>query len=150
MWQHCFSAFNKTALSSEANTSTLMRCDQLLLVQPLSFAALHRWHRSPSWRCSLTDSKLGVSEQNRHMALVIFLVPCFVVGMDMAFSCQDADDFVGASSPGDIIIGGLFAVHSEMLHPDEEPIKPVIQNCAGWVILKIIHMAKKRPLTLDL
>lgn len=65
------------------------------------------------------------------MAFVIFLIPCFVIGTDIAFSCQNADDFVGASSPGDIIIGGLFAVHSEMLHPEEDPIKPVIQNCAG-------------------
>ncbi|XP_039915453.1 G-protein coupled receptor family C group 6 member A isoform X3 [Hirundo rustica] len=68
------------------------------------------------------------------MAFVIFLIPCFVVGTDIAFSCQNADDFVGASAPGDIIIGGLFAVHSEMLHPEEEPIKPVIQNCAGFEI----------------
>ncbi|XP_017594962.1 PREDICTED: G-protein coupled receptor family C group 6 member A isoform X3 [Corvus brachyrhynchos] len=67
------------------------------------------------------------------MAFVIFLIPCFVISTDIAFSCQNADDFVGASAPGDIIIGGLFAVHSEMLHP-EDPIKPVIQNCAGFEI----------------
>ncbi|XP_031960039.1 G-protein coupled receptor family C group 6 member A isoform X2 [Corvus moneduloides] len=68
------------------------------------------------------------------MAFVIFLIPCFVISTDIAFSCQNADDFVGASAPGDIIIGGLFAVHSEMLHPEEDPIKPVIQNCAGFEI----------------
>ncbi|NXF04392.1 GPC6A protein, partial [Smithornis capensis] len=68
------------------------------------------------------------------MAFVSLLIPCFVIGTDMALSCQNADDFVGASSPGDIIIGGLFAVHSEMLHPEEVPIKPVIQNCSGFEI----------------
>ncbi|XP_074945956.1 G-protein coupled receptor family C group 6 member A isoform X2 [Phalacrocorax aristotelis] len=68
------------------------------------------------------------------MAFVSFLIPCFVIGTDIAFSCQNTDDFVGASSPGDIVIGGLFAVHSEMLHPEEHFIKPVIQNCAGFEI----------------
>ncbi|XP_069707069.1 G-protein coupled receptor family C group 6 member A isoform X4 [Phaenicophaeus curvirostris] len=68
------------------------------------------------------------------MAFIIFLIPCFVISTDIAFSCQNTDDFVSASSPGDIVIGGLFAVHSEMLHPEEYPIKPVIQNCAGFEI----------------
>ncbi|NWJ01022.1 GPC6A protein, partial [Crypturellus undulatus] len=66
------------------------------------------------------------------MALVRLLIPCLVISADVACSCQNADDFVGASSPGDIIIGGLFAVHNEMLHPEEHPIKPVIQNCASF------------------
>ncbi|XP_053919716.1 G-protein coupled receptor family C group 6 member A isoform X4 [Cuculus canorus] len=68
------------------------------------------------------------------MAFVGFLIPCFVISADIAFSCQNTDDFVSASSPGDIVIGGLFAIHSEMLHPEEYPIKPVIQNCAGFEI----------------
>lgn len=146
MWQHCFSTFNKIALASEANYKHL-RGVTSCWVQPLSFAALYRWHRSPCWCCSLIDSKPRVREENRNMVFVIFLIPCFVISTDIAFSCQNADDFVGASSPGDIIIGGLFAVHSEMLHPEEDPIKPVIQNCAGWVIT---HIAKKRVLTLGM
>lgn len=67
------------------------------------------------------------------MALFSLVLIPFVISSDAASACQNTDDFVGASSPGDIIIGGLFAVHSEMLHPEEHPIKPVIQNCAGWV-----------------
>ncbi|XP_064364985.1 G-protein coupled receptor family C group 6 member A isoform X2 [Dromaius novaehollandiae] len=68
------------------------------------------------------------------MALVSFLIPCLMISTDIAYSCQNTDDFVGTSSPGDIIIGGLFAVHNEMLHPEEHPIKPVIQSCASFEI----------------
>ncbi|NWU99873.1 GPC6A protein, partial [Upupa epops] len=68
------------------------------------------------------------------MAFVSFLIPCFVMGIDVAFCCQNTKDFTDASSPGDIVIGGLFAVHSKMLRPEEYPIKPVIQNCAGFEI----------------
>lgn len=80
---------------------------------------------------SLMDLKLVVNKRTRNMAIFSFLIVCFVISADIASSCQNTDDFVGASSPGDIVIGGLFAVHNEMLHPEEHPIKPVIQNCAG-------------------
>ncbi|XP_032635570.1 G-protein coupled receptor family C group 6 member A isoform X3 [Chelonoidis abingdonii] len=68
------------------------------------------------------------------MALVGLLIPCFVISFDVTHSCQNADNFVGASSPGDIVIGGLFSVHGKMLHPEEHPMRPVIQNCAGFEI----------------
>ncbi|XP_050805483.1 G-protein coupled receptor family C group 6 member A isoform X3 [Gopherus flavomarginatus] len=68
------------------------------------------------------------------MALVGLLIPCFVISFDITHSCQNTDNFVGASSPGDIVIGGLFSVHGKMLHPEEHPMRPVIQNCAGFEI----------------
>ncbi|XP_019375771.1 PREDICTED: G-protein coupled receptor family C group 6 member A [Gavialis gangeticus] len=68
------------------------------------------------------------------MALVGLLILCFVISFDMSHSCRNADDFVGASSPGDIVIGALFAVHRKMLHPDEYSIRPVFQNCVGFEI----------------
>ncbi|NXN92110.1 GPC6A protein, partial [Rhinopomastus cyanomelas] len=68
------------------------------------------------------------------MAFISVLIPCFVMGTDTTFSCRNTEDFTGASSPGDFVIGGLFAVHSKMLRPEEYPIKPIIQNCAGFEI----------------
>ncbi|XP_074844905.1 G-protein coupled receptor family C group 6 member A isoform X2 [Carettochelys insculpta] len=68
------------------------------------------------------------------MALIGVLIPCFVISFNVVHSCQNADNFVGASAPGDIVIGGLFAVHSKMLHPEEHPMRPVIQNCAGFEV----------------
>ncbi|KAM9316652.1 G-protein coupled receptor family C group 6 member A-like [Gastrophryne carolinensis] len=61
-------------------------------------------------------------------------------------SCLIPDDFVGARAHGNIIIGGLFAVHGTIMNATKGyPGKPVIQNCAGFEmkgflqVLAMIH-----------
>lgn len=65
------------------------------------------------------------------MAIFGALIPVFLICSPLGHSCRSPDDFVGASSPGDIVIGGLFAIHGKMLHSEEKPLKPMIANCAG-------------------
>ncbi|KAB1275257.1 G-protein coupled receptor family C group 6 member A [Camelus dromedarius] len=45
--------------------------------------------------------------------------------------CQTPDDFVAATSPGHIMIGGLFAIHEKMLSSEDHPRRPEIQKCVG-------------------
>ncbi|XP_053129546.1 G-protein coupled receptor family C group 6 member A [Hemicordylus capensis] len=68
------------------------------------------------------------------MATFGLLMPVLLVCFNIGQSCWSPEDFVGASSPGDIVIGGLFAIHGKMLHSEEEPLKPVIANCAGFEV----------------
>ncbi|XP_068135566.1 G-protein coupled receptor family C group 6 member A [Hyperolius riggenbachi] len=50
-----------------------------------------------------------------------------------AYCCLNPDDFVGARSHGDIIIGGLFSVHGRMIQSARGyPQQPAIQNCVGF------------------
>ncbi|MEE6476105.1 hypothetical protein FKM82_010975 [Ascaphus truei] len=47
--------------------------------------------------------------------------------------CLTPDDFVAARAEGDIIIGGLFAVHGKIMSSASGyPKRPAIQNCAGF------------------
>ncbi|XP_071995642.1 G-protein coupled receptor family C group 6 member A-like isoform X2 [Engystomops pustulosus] len=59
--------------------------------------------------------------------------------------CLIPDDFVGARARGDIIIGGLFAVHGKMVNSAKGyPQRPAIQNCEGFEIqgfLQLLAMA---------
>ncbi|XP_018419124.1 PREDICTED: G-protein coupled receptor family C group 6 member A-like isoform X2 [Nanorana parkeri] len=61
------------------------------------------------------------------------------------YCCVIPDDFVGARAHGDIIIGGLFAVHGRMMNSVRGyPHQPAIQNCAGFEMqgfLQILAMA---------
>ncbi|XP_058019838.1 G-protein coupled receptor family C group 6 member A [Ahaetulla prasina] len=68
------------------------------------------------------------------MAIFGLLIAVFLICSSLGDSCRSLDDFVGASSPGDIVIGGLFAIHSKMLHSGEKPLKPMIANCAGFEV----------------
>ncbi|KAG9493397.1 hypothetical protein GDO78_001354, partial [Eleutherodactylus coqui] len=60
--------------------------------------------------------------------------------------CLIPDDFIGARAHGDIIVGGLFAVHGKMVNSAKGyPHKPAIQNCEGFEmqgflqILAMVH-----------
>uniref|UniRef100_A0A2K6ET08 G-protein coupled receptor family C group 6 member A n=1 Tax=Propithecus coquereli TaxID=379532 RepID=A0A2K6ET08_PROCO len=63
------------------------------------------------------------------MALLIILITCFVIILATSHPCQTPDDFVAATSPGHIIIGGLFAIHEKMLSSEDYPRRPQIQKC---------------------
>ncbi|XP_007484529.2 G-protein coupled receptor family C group 6 member A [Monodelphis domestica] len=68
------------------------------------------------------------------MTLLRILFPYFVTIFNLSQPCQIPDDFVAASSPGHIVIGGLFAVHNKMIHSEEYPTRPEIQTCEGFEI----------------
>ncbi|XP_029452304.1 G-protein coupled receptor family C group 6 member A-like [Rhinatrema bivittatum] len=66
-----------------------------------------------------------------------FLGCLLILSLGITFTraqfCRAPDDFIGASSPGDITIGGLFAVHGKMMYSGSGyPQRPAIQHCAGF------------------
>lgn len=65
------------------------------------------------------------------MALLIIVITCLVIVLDTCQSCHTPDDFVAVTSPGHIMIGGLFAIHEKMLSSDDHPRRPQIQKCVG-------------------
>nr|XP_044613410.1 G-protein coupled receptor family C group 6 member A isoform X3 [Equus asinus] len=73
------------------------------------------------------------------MALLIILIICFVIILASSQPCQTPDDFVAATSPGHIMIGGLFAIHEKMLSSDDYPRRPEIQKCVGFDISIFLH-----------
>ncbi|XP_011790459.1 PREDICTED: G-protein coupled receptor family C group 6 member A isoform X2 [Colobus angolensis palliatus] len=68
------------------------------------------------------------------MALLMILITCFMIILATSQPCQTPDDFVAATSPGHIIIGGLFAIHEKMLSSEDYPRQPQIQKCVGFEI----------------
>ncbi|XP_042793324.1 G-protein coupled receptor family C group 6 member A isoform X3 [Panthera leo] len=68
------------------------------------------------------------------MALLIIPITCFVIPLATSQTCQTPDDFVAATSPGHVIIGGLFAIHEKMLSSEDYPRRPEIQKCVGFEI----------------
>ncbi|XP_006926176.1 G-protein coupled receptor family C group 6 member A isoform X1 [Pteropus alecto] len=68
------------------------------------------------------------------MALLIIMITCFVIILATSQPCQSPDDFVAATSPGHIMIGGLFDIHEKMLFSEDYPRRPEIQKCVGFEI----------------
>ncbi|XP_027972800.1 G-protein coupled receptor family C group 6 member A isoform X2 [Eumetopias jubatus] len=68
------------------------------------------------------------------MALLIIPMTCFGSTLAISPPCQTPDDFVAATSPGHITIGGLFAIHEKMLSSEDYPRRPEIQKCVGFEI----------------
>ncbi|XP_030051383.1 G-protein coupled receptor family C group 6 member A [Microcaecilia unicolor] len=61
--------------------------------------------------------------------------PCFVVILGAVQPCRTPDEFVAISSPGDIVIGGLFAIHGRTVRSGPgNPQRPEIPYCAGFEI----------------
>ncbi|KAM4694705.1 G-protein coupled receptor family C group 6 member A [Discoglossus pictus] len=55
--------------------------------------------------------------------------------------CLNPENFLGAKSHGDVIIGGLFAVHGKMMSTASGyPKRPAIQNCAGFELQGFLQM----------
>ncbi|KAM9059826.1 LOW QUALITY PROTEIN: G-protein coupled receptor family C group 6 member A [Megaptera novaeangliae] len=72
------------------------------------------------------------------MALLRVLITCFVI-IFATSPCQTPDDFVAATSPGHIMIGGLFAIHEKMLSSEDYPRWPEIQKCVGFEISNFLQ-----------
>ncbi|MBZ3879348.1 G-protein coupled receptor family C group 6 member A [Sciurus carolinensis] len=68
------------------------------------------------------------------MALLIILITCLMVILATSQPCQTPDDFVAVTSPGHIMIGGLFAIHEKMLSSEDHPKRPQIQKCVGFEV----------------
>ncbi|VCW70034.1 unnamed protein product [Gulo gulo] len=68
------------------------------------------------------------------MALLMIPMTCFGSTLATSQPCQTPDDFVAATSPGHIMIGGLFAIHEKMLSSEDYPRRPEIQKCVGFEI----------------
>ncbi|XP_054424881.1 G-protein coupled receptor family C group 6 member A isoform X1 [Pteronotus mesoamericanus] len=68
------------------------------------------------------------------MALLIVLIMCFVIIFATSQPCQSPNDFVAATSPGHIMIGGLFSIHDKMLSSEDYPRRPDIRKCVGFEI----------------
>ncbi|KAG3290119.1 G protein-coupled receptor class C group 6 member A, transcript variant X2 [Ictidomys tridecemlineatus] len=68
------------------------------------------------------------------MALLMILITCFMAILATSQPCQTPEDFVAVTSPGHIMIGGLFAIHEKMLSSEDESRRPQIQKCVGFEV----------------
>ncbi|XP_004860227.1 G-protein coupled receptor family C group 6 member A [Heterocephalus glaber] len=67
------------------------------------------------------------------MAFFILLT-CFLIILHASQLCQTPDDFVAVTSPGHIMIGGLFPIHEKMMFSEDHPRRPQIEKCIGFEI----------------
>ncbi|XP_036921004.1 G-protein coupled receptor family C group 6 member A [Sturnira hondurensis] len=74
------------------------------------------------------------------MALLIVLITCCVIILATSQPCRSPDDFVAATSPGHVMIGGLFAIHDKMLSSEDYPRRPDIRKCVGFEISVFLQM----------
>lgn len=136
----------------------LLESDMFLLVRKLFSLSSRIWMLSLSgaWHCPVLSRLSGemrilllasgngmapnesdkLSKWDRNMALLIMVITCFLITLGTSQSCHTPEDFVAITSPGHIMIGGLFAIHEKMLSSDDHPRRPQIQRCVGWVKLK--------------
>ncbi|KAK1170414.1 G-protein coupled receptor family C group 6 member A [Acipenser oxyrinchus oxyrinchus] len=64
---------------------------------------------------------------------------CFALFLSRAESCQNPGDLIKASSPGDIIIGGLFSIHTNVKY-SHLPRRPEALVCEGFNTVGLIRM----------
>ncbi|XP_014350145.2 G-protein coupled receptor family C group 6 member A [Latimeria chalumnae] len=80
------------------------------------------------------------------MELSFSQIICFIFLFHITQSCVAPDDLVGARAPGDVIIGGIFPVHTEVLNLSPE--RPEAPKCVGFDVrgfllsLAMIHAIK--------
>ncbi|KFO24460.1 G-protein coupled receptor family C group 6 member A [Fukomys damarensis] len=65
---------------------------------------------------------------------VFTLLTCSLIILPASQPCQTPDDFVAVTSPGHVMIGGLFPIHEKMMFSEDHPRRPQIQKCIGFEI----------------
>ncbi|KAM9665219.1 LOW QUALITY PROTEIN: G-protein coupled receptor family C group 6 member A [Trichechus inunguis] len=81
----------------------------------------------------MTQNPQHISGVRENRALLVILMTCFGIILATSQPCQTPDDFVAATSPGHIMIGGLFAIHEKILSSEEHP-RPEIHKCVSFEI----------------
>ncbi|KAM6181814.1 G-protein coupled receptor family C group 6 member A [Erethizon dorsatum] len=109
-------------------------CHRGSILSSLSLKAADARHSAPAiGRLLPTLWTHELSKRERSMILIILLT-CFLIILAASPPCQTPDDFVAVTSPGHIMIGGLFPIHEKMVSSEDHPRRPQIQKCVGFEI----------------